>query len=451
MMRNFFCTRVFLVFLFFASAPIFAQNGAMSATSRVDWTLRQFVSDVTLDTERAGFAMPSGRTAASEWIRIRMPVLVKDPLFSLYIDNSNSVGDLINNGTLSPMQITGVIDQSRMTPAVFTGGGMTMTATNRIDLNVMGGLMMRQRNPYAPREPIESISSRAYTGIVIDARGSLPVHGEYVESAVQPCFFPKVWDERMNVIYERDMVDYSVATASGVVHYASSDDLTLYEERVGFDPLYVRATEVYGRNRTDPIIGADDALRILTVSENRALLAQGKVVVLLDESVLAHEVSVPEKDEQYYAAFNTLRQNVTGTNPLPAVEVDDGPGGMTILIEDLKFLPDSAELLPEDGERVALIAQEINNVVQNGGYTILIEGHTADVGRPVGEMNLSIERAQTIMNALVAAGVQEALITTRGYGGTVPAASNETEEGRRQNRRVIITVSPTNATSIQRD
>ena len=94
---------------------------------------------------------------------------------------------------------------------------------------------------------------------------------------------------------------------------------------------------------------------------------------------------------------------------------------------------------------------EIKEIIKNNdGYTILVEGHTADVGKPKGQMNLSIERTKTIMHALIADGIPASLFSYRGYGGTIPAASNDTEEGRRQNRRVVITVRPKD-TYIQRE
>ena len=86
---------------------------------------------------------------------------------------------------------------------------------------------------------------------------------------------------------------------------------------------------------------------------------------------------------------------------------------------------------------------------QTNEYTIQIEGHTASVGKPAGEMNLSIERAQEIIRQLTGRGLDEKLFSYKGFGGTVPVGSNETEEGRAMNRRVEIIVTP-KATYIQR-
>ena len=54
------------------------------------------------------------------------------------------------------------------------------------------------------------------------------------------------------------------------------------------------------------------------------------------------------------------------------------------------------------------------------------------------------------MNALIDEGIPKELFTYKGYGGTKPVATNATEEGRAQNRRVDITARP-RATYIQRD
>ncbi|MBQ9494827.1 MAG: OmpA family protein [Treponema sp.] len=464
---------VYAFFFLCALAPVCAQHGTMTATSSIDWQNQQFISSVTLDTEKAGITLPSGRNAATELIRLKMPILIKDPLFSLYVDNSRQLGNLITDNTLTLKQITDVINSGKKTPAVFKDGTMMLVTANRINMHEISKLLVKQRNPYAPSEPMQSVSSRAYSGIIIDARGKLPVQGEYIESVVSPCFFPQIWNENMDIVYERDMVDFDTARKSGIVMYGATDDVNAYAARIGYDPLYIRAVKVYGRNRTDPVISIDDALRILTVPQNRTLLRNGKVVILLDEIEIAHSISVPQKGEAYYVAYNTLRRDLAEkdstyddfpnysendakggddkNNGMPHVDVRDSPNGVAIFVENLKFIPDSAELLPEEHVHIARIANALKKIVANNEYTILVEGHTADVGKPVGQMNLSIERTRTIMNLLIAQGIPQGILSYRGYGGTIPAASNETEEGRKQNRRVIITVQPKTTTFIQRD
>ena len=103
-----------------------------------------------------------------------------------------------------------------------------------------------------------------------------------------------------------------------------------------------------------------------------------------------------------------------------------------------------------DIEEVKKLAESLLKLNSSNSYTILVEGHTADVNKPEGQMKLSIERTQTIIDELVKNGLDRSIFSYRGYGGTQPVASNDTPEGRAQNRRVIITARP-KATYIQRN
>ena len=93
-----------------------------------------------------------------------------------------------------------------------------------------------------------------------------------------------------------------------------SDDTNLYQDRVGKDPLRIKARQVYGTNRTDPVISDPDALRILTVPENLELLRHGKVVVILDKEKLVHDIKVPLKNDSYYFAFDEMTKKLTITD-----------------------------------------------------------------------------------------------------------------------------------------
>jgi outer membrane protein OmpA-like peptidoglycan-associated protein len=72
--------------------------------------------------------------------------------------------------------------------------------------------------------------------------------------------------------------------------------------------------------------------------------------------------------------------------------------------------------------------------------TIRVESHTDAVGNREANLNLSQARAQSIKNELVDRGVDGARIETAGMGGELPAASNDTPEGRASNRRSEIVV-----------
>lgn len=112
-------------------------------------------------------------------------------------------------------------------------------------------------------------------------------------------------------------------------------------------------------------------------------------------------------------------------------------GGIKLIIEDLRFEADSSRLLEGENERLSDIA-EILKQAENSKF--LIEGHTASVGNPEGEMKLSYERAEAIAKKLSALGIKPEQFICKGSGGLKPVASNETSEGKARNRRVEITI-----------
>ncbi len=69
---------------------------------------------------------------------------------------------------------------------------------------------------------------------------------------------------------------------------------------------------------------------------------------------------------------------------------------------------------------------------------VLVEGHTDSIGTDAYNQRLSERRAKTVRDYMVQLGVEPSRVTARGYGKTRPVASNDTAEGRAQNRRVEI-------------
>ena len=433
--------KVFICFLFscFGILPLLAQS--VSSESSVDWTNRTFSSTISLDMKQANLSFPTGKNTATNRINSQLPLLVKDPLLTLKVDSSYTLNDMIVNDMLSFDSISTVIETGDKSPAIFSQTGLALSMNHQLELSNIGILMIKHRHPYSPKEPIQQAASRQYTGIIIDARGSLPVQGEFVQDQVDPCFFPSIWDDNMNLIYEKNMTNAAVAQKDGIVHYDYSDDESRYRNRIGTDPLRIRARKVYGANRTDPVISRNDALKILSIPENIQLLNEGRVVVLLDKKRLIHPVATPNKDEAYYVVLRELKKFIYD-DKVEDVEIRNAPQGIQISVQNLQFVADSSELLANEEPRLDELAEMIRAVTASQEYTITVEGHTASVGKPTGELNLSIERAQAIIQALERRGIDTSQFTYRGYGGTVPLGDNNTAEGRAMNRRVEIMIIP---------
>lgn len=100
----------------------------------------------------------------------------------------------------------------------------------------------------------------------------------------------------------------------------------------------------------------------------------------------------------------------------------------------INFATSSAEL-PAHGEEIVDGAAAAMQQAPEGAHFI-ITGHTDSTGDAEGNLELSLARAETVVNELVEAGVDPAMLTAEGLGDTQPVASNDTEYGRFQNRRI---------------
>lgn len=99
---------------------------------------------------------------------------------------------------------------------------------------------------------------------------------------------------------------------------------------------------------------------------------------------------------------------------------------------------DSDQLLPEGRQELRDLAASLTQ--PNASYTsVLIEGHTCSIGPATYNQGLSERRAQSAANYLVEQGIRPEAIRTVGHGEDRPAATNETRDGREQNRRVEVT------------
>jgi len=111
--------------------------------------------------------------------------------------------------------------------------------------------------------------------------------------------------------------------------------------------------------------------------------------------------------------------------------------GIVLTMGDVLFAFDKATLSLQAFRNVDKLAVFLK---KHPNRSVLIEGYTDNVGSDAYNLDLSEKRADAVKNALVAKGVGEERITTKGYGKKYPVASNNTSDGRQLNRRVEVVV-----------
>jgi outer membrane protein OmpA-like peptidoglycan-associated protein len=122
------------------------------------------------------------------------------------------------------------------------------------------------------------------------------------------------------------------------------------------------------------------------------------------------------------------------------IEARETNRGVAVNLPSVNFQFDSADLTPDGRDRVNQIASILNRQAPN--RRIAVEGHASreSAAQEAYNQRLSERRAETVADALARDGVQTSQISSRGLGTRAPIASNETEEGRRQNRRVEVVI-----------
>jgi outer membrane protein OmpA-like peptidoglycan-associated protein len=166
---------------------------------------------------------------------------------------------------------------------------------------------------------------------------------------------------------------------------------------------------------------------VLELSNDRTVEFRGRAEAEIIESVRMNREKIAEEIIEEIQRLDIADVTVR--------VVDEG---ITISLDDIQFRADTAIMLPGEREKLDKIAEILLRYQERD---ILVGGHTALAGTAEGRQRLSEERAAVVANYLIERRVRPSeRVVVRGYGAERPVADNRTEEGRRKNRRVEITL-----------
>lgn len=111
--------------------------------------------------------------------------------------------------------------------------------------------------------------------------------------------------------------------------------------------------------------------------------------------------------------------------------------GAILEAQSIQFRPGSADISPESRGVIAAIADVLRSCP---GAQLEVAGHTDSQGREETNRALSTKRAEAVKAALEAQQLPLIIFRARGYGAEYPVAENDTEAGRRLNRRIELTL-----------
>lgn len=119
--------------------------------------------------------------------------------------------------------------------------------------------------------------------------------------------------------------------------------------------------------------------------------------------------------------------------PVPVIKADS----LIVLGAELLFETNKSTLR---SEHFATLNPIVDYLIQHPERSVKISGHTDDTGSIVHNLTLSKKRADVVAEYLVNNGVDINRVETSGFGSTKPLVENNTEEGRKKNRRVELLI-----------
>lgn len=228
------------------------------------------------------------------------------------------------------------------------------------------------------------------------------------------------------------------ALASADDAYEEGEPLPLIEHRAYVAQRYADisrelVSEAQAREQVDRA-EADRARIIAAAREREAEAAQRQA----QQSAREVEVTARTAEEQARAAQAAEERASQLERELEELEASSTDRGLVLTLGDVLFDTGASTLKPGAMTTIDRLAQFMQDYPER---SVRIEGHTDSVGSDETNQRLSEQRAQAVQGALLARNIEANRISTVGYGEGRPIASNDTQSGRQQNRRVEVVVS----------
>jgi len=203
------------------------------------------------------------------------------------VDSATSIKDFTAGSDVVDTQVNGLVKGAEVADYQYMPDGR---AEVKLRIPLYGNLaqiimpLSMAKSPAVPA-PTESVVSVpavkasespsapvVYTGIVIDARGI----------QTSPAMFPRIFDEDGKEVYGLANVDVDYAEKQGISGYGRDLTAAQTNQRVGANPITVKAVRTSGPGKSDIIISNADAQKIRSWAERAFFLKQCKVIIVLD-------------------------------------------------------------------------------------------------------------------------------------------------------------------------
>jgi len=205
---------------------------------------------------------------------------------SVQVDSATAIKDITVGSDVVDTQVNGLVKGAEVIYYQFMPDGR---AEVKLRIPLYGNLaqivmpLAMAKPPAAPAlneaapapavKMLESLPANAvYTGVVIDARGI----------QARPAISPRIFDENGKEVYGLARVDLEYMVKNGMSGYARELTVAQSNQRVGANPIKIKAVRTSGTGKSDIIISNEDAQNIRLSVKSASFLNQCKVMIVLD-------------------------------------------------------------------------------------------------------------------------------------------------------------------------
>lgn len=311
------------------------------------------------------------------------------------------------------------------------------------------------KNPMGIQKPN---SGKCYGGFYLFS------HHDYHEYMITQLSSPLTAGVKYDLTFYLSLADYSRATIEqiGVCFLKSKVTYTSSGYMTGLKPIHIKISEEVGTDTVEwhkiyleykakggeqfLLIGSWDEGKIEATNVLAPKNSHTRINQRTDRDAYYYidDVSLRRQPAVYTAYFDTIvKPKVDTIKPTavthPTIDTTANTMAMetalekALVLKNVLFETGKAILLPQSYPELDLLTQHLKD---NSSLKVEISGHTDNVGNETVNTKLSEQRAKAVCDYLISKSIDPARMTHKGLGSSTPIASNDSEEGRKQNRRV---------------
>jgi outer membrane protein OmpA-like peptidoglycan-associated protein len=227
-------------------------------------------------------------------------------------------------------------------------------------------------------------------------------------------------------------------TAFGDGEEESVANLAYVAERKAQLAAAAGSLEEAKRSRADAIAAQQKAREEFQRFTEQRLTKAERALQEKDKLASDTQAKLTEEQQRRLAAEKKAAAALASLEAMAQVK-EEARGVVITLSGSVLFASGKSELLDIARQKLDEVAKALSD---QGYKSIVVEGHTDARGGDSQNLVLSERRAQAVVSHLISRGIESPKIKAMGIGESRPVASNETSEGRANNRRVEIIVQP---------